>query len=379
MTRESADLAKLKSFSFDIGPIRPPSEGGSLSLLLRVTRNCPWSRCTFCYGRFYNRAPFQIRPVEEVKADIDTVKAISDELKALSWKLGFNGKIEDMANSLPSLLMGSKDARSLYEAEVKNVHSVINVYNWLVAGGKSVFLQDADTPIMHTDQLVEVIRYLKETFPGIERVTSYARSKSIGRKTPQELKQLHEAGLSRLHIGMETGDDELLAYVNKGVTAEEHIKAGKLAKEAGFELSLYVMPGLGGSALWEQHAINTASVLNEINPDFIRMRPLVPMEGTPILEAYQSGEFELTSPHERLREIRLMIENLQVTSRVSFDQITNTSILSGSNLIPLFKKDYDGYKLPEEKEKLLEVIDEGLRLDEKAFLDVKVWAGTRGI
>ena len=105
----------------------------------------------------------------------------------------------------------------------------------------------------------------------------------------------------------------------------------------------------------------------------------MPMEGTPILEAYQSGEFELTSPHERLREIRLMIENLQVTSRVSFDQITNTSILSGSNLIPLFKKDYDGYKLPEEKEKLLEVIDEGLRLDEKAFLDVKVWAGTKGI
>ncbi len=232
---------------------------------------------------------------------------------------------------------------------------------------------------MHTEQLVEVLRYLKETFPSVDRITSYARSHTIGRKKPGELKQLRQAGLARLHIGLETGDDELLAYINKGVTAEEHIKAGKQAMAAGFELSLYVMPGLGGSALWQQHAINTARVLNEINPDFIRMRPLVPMAGTPILEAYRSGEFELTSPHERLREIRLMVENLQVTSRVSFDHTTNTSIRSGDNLIPLFKRDYDGYKFPEEKEKVLEIIDEGLRLDEKAFLDVKDWAGTTGL
>lgn len=380
MAQDSADLSKLKSYSFEIGPIRPPSEGGSLSLLLRVTRNCPWSRCTFCYAQFYHRQRFELRPIAEVKADIDTMKAIGDEIKALSWQLGFNGKVEAMANSLPGLLLGDKDVKSLDKPEVENVHCVINVYNWLVSGGKSVFLQDADTLIMHTDQLVEVIRYLKQTFPSVERVTSYARSKSIARKTPEELKQLREAGLARLHIGLETGDEEVLAYVDKGVSADEHIKAGRQAIEAGFELSLYVMPGLGGRAFWEQHAINTARVLNEINPHFIRMRPLVPMNGTPILEAYRSGEFELTTPHERLRELKLMIENLEVTSRVTFDQITNISLRgSGETLIPLFRRDYDGYKFPEEKAKVLEIIEEALRLDEQAFWDVKNWAGTRGI
>ena len=376
MPEDSADLTKLKSYSYEMGAIRPPSEGGSLSLLLRITRNCPWSRCTFCYASFYNRERFELRTVDELKADINTVKAICDEIKALSWQLGFDGKIEALANPLPGLLLGGKDIRSLNVNEVKNVHCVINVYNWLVTGSKTVFLQDADSPIMYTDQLIEVLRYLKETFPSINRITSYARTHTIIRRKPEELRQIRDAGLNRLHIGLETGDDELLAYINKGVTAEEHIKAGKQAKEAGFELSLYVMPGLGGSALWQQHAINTARVLNEINPDFIRMRPLVPRAGTPLLDAYRSGEFELTSPHERLREIRLMVENLQVTSRVSFDHANNTLIQSANGLIPLFKRDYDGYKFPEEKEKVLELIDEGLRLDEKAFLDVRTWAGT---
>ena len=378
-TGHSIDLSRLKSLTFEIGPIRPPSEGGSFSLLLRVTRNCPWSRCTFCYGRFYHRNPFELRTVDEVKADIDTVKVISEEINALSWKLGFNGKIEAMATTLPGLLLGDKDTRSLEATEVRNIHCVINVFNWMIAGRKSVFLQDADTPVMHTDQLVEVLRYLKQTFPGIDRVTSYARAKTIERKKPEELRQLREAGLARLHIGLETGDDELLAYVDKGVTAEEHIKAGKQAMAAGFEVSLYVMPGLGGSALWQQHAVNTARVLNEINPDFIRMRPFVPLHGTPMLEDFRNGDFEMTSPHERLREIKLMIEGLEVTSRVTFDQITNIGIRSGDRLIPLFRNDYDGYKFPGEKGMVLEIIDEGLRLDEKALMDVKEWAGRHSL
>lgn len=375
----SADLSKIKSFSFEMGPIRPPSEGGAFSLLVRVTRNCPWSRCTFCYARFYNRQPFQVRPVAEVKADIDTIKMIADELSALSWQLGYNGNLGEMGRDLPGLLLGGKTADALSADEAKSVHCVINVFNWLAAGGKSVFLQDADSLILHTGQLLEIVKYIKDVFPGIERVTSYARSKSIGRKKPEELKLLREAGLTRLHIGLETGDDELLARVDKGVSSEEHINAGQKAMAAGYELSLYVMPGLGGRAFWRQHAINTARVLSAINPTFIRMRPFVPMEGTPLLEDYKTGEFELTTPHERLREIRLLVENLNVTSRVSFDQITNTSIRQGSYLIPLFKKDYDGYKFPEEKTKVLELIDEGLRLDERAFQDIAEWAGTRTI
>jgi radical SAM superfamily enzyme YgiQ (UPF0313 family) len=357
------DLSKLKNYSFEMGAIRPPSEGGYFSLLLRVTRNCPWNRCGFCYGSPYNHEKFQLRSVEEVKADIDAVKAISDEVKALSWKLGFGGRVPPLGSIMKTSL------ETLADSGLKTFHSAVNVFNWLCFGGKTAFLQDADTPILYTNQLVEIIKYLKETLPSLERITSYARSKTISKKKPEELKQLHEAGLARLHIGLETGDDELLNYVNKGVTAEEHILAGRKALEAGFELSEYIMPGLGGKARWADHARNTARVLSEINPHFIRSRPFVPQRNTPMFEAYEKGEYELTSPHERLQEIRLMVENLEVTSRVCFDHQMNPCYWSGRRLIPLLKQDYEGYRFPEEKELVLEIINEGLKIEESAFVD----------
>jgi len=371
----AVDIGKLKTHSFEIGSIRPPSEGGSFSLLLRATRNCPWNKCAFCYGVHYNHERFELRSVEEIKADIESAKAISNEMKALSWKLGYAGRIEPLATIIQSNLFYDKDDRDPAGDELRNLHCVINVFNWLCSGGKTAFLQDADTLIMRTHQLVEVIRYLKETFPSIERVTSYARAKTIAKKKPEELSQLYQIGLSRLHVGLETGDDELLSYVNKGVTAAEHILAGKKALEAGFELSEYIMPGLGGKSRWVQHAKNTARVLNEINPHFIRLRPFVPMANTPMLEAYQKGDFELTSPHERLKEIRLMIESLQVTSRVCFDHNVNPSYGSGNRFIPLLKQTYNGYKFPEEKGVVLELINKGLRMDEKVFVDVKDLVG----
>ncbi len=371
------DLTGLKTHSFEIGAIRPPSEGGSFSLLLRVTRNCPWSRCTFCYGRFYNREPFELRSVDEVKADIDSVKAIGDEIKSLSRRLGLDGEIEPLAALFQSRLLSGKEVTSQDGDEFDNFHCLVNVYNWLVSGAKTVFLQDADTLIMPTDQLVEVIKYLKETFPSLERITSYARSKTVVRKKPEELTRLRQVGLSRLHVGLETGDDELLKSVDKGVTAAEHILAGKKALEAGFELSVYVMPGLGGKSLSVQHARNTARVLNEINPNFIRLRPFVPSSETPMLEAYRKGEFELTSPHQRLQEIKLLIENLQVTSGVCFDHNLNAAYRSGNSFVPLLKHDYDGYKFPDEKELVLELIGQGLELDEKTLLDVKDIVGLR--
>ncbi len=370
------DIAELKKYSFEIGAIRPPSEGGSFSLLLRVSRNCPWSRCTFCYARFYKREKFELRSVEEIKADIDSVKAISDELEAISRRLGFNGELEPIGAILQPSLLYRQAGEDIGEAGQRNISSVINVYNWLVAGSRTVFLQDADTLIMYTDQLIEVIRYLKEVFPAIERITSYARSKTIVRKKPEELAGLQQAGLTRLHIGLETGDDELLRIIDKGVTAEEHILAGKKALEAGFQLSEYVMPGLGGRKMSEQHARNTARVLNEINPHFIRFRPFIPSSHTPLLESYRRGEFELTSPHERLREIRLFIDNLEVSSGVCFDHNLNPSYRTENGLTPLLKQDYDGYKFPGEKAAVLELIDKGLQMDEKVFADVRDSVGT---
>jgi hypothetical protein len=137
------DIGKLRSYSFEIGAIRPPSEGGSLSLLLRVTRNCPWNRCTFCYGNAYNHQRFELRSVDEVKADIDSVKAIGEEIKALSWRLGYGGSIEPLANIVQSGLLYNKNPRALTAEEVNNFHSVVNVFNWLCAGAKTVFLQAA--------------------------------------------------------------------------------------------------------------------------------------------------------------------------------------------------------------------------------------------
>ena len=348
-----SELQRLNEYSFEIGPIRPPSEGGKYSLLVRVTRNCPWNLCKFCYGTLYNRERFELRPLEEIKRDVQTMKFISDDLTSAIRKLGY----------------------SLVQTELHLVSSpsVITVFNWLASGGRTAFLQDADSLIMRTSELQEAIRYLKQTFPSIQRITSYARAKTLAQKTKslEDLKELRKAGLTRLHVGLETGDDELLRFVNKGVTSEEQIAAGRKVKEAGIELSEYVMPGLGGKTMMERHAKNTAKVLNAINPDYIRLRPFVPRRGTPLFEECEKGKFELTSPHERLREIRMLVENLDVTSRLCFDHFVNAWYREPHRNYPLFKRDFEGYKLPEEKNKVLALIEEGLAINESTHIHVR--------
>ncbi len=352
-------MKQLSAHSFEIGAIRPPSEGGSNSLLLRITRNCPWNRCKFCYGTFYNREKFQLRPIEEIKQDIRAVKAISDEILEVSRELGYAGQINH--------LVGSTIIER--EPELNQSYCFITVFNWLASGGRTVFLQDADSLIMRTTELIQVINYLKEIFPSIERITSYARSLTICHKTPAELKEIRAVGLNRLHVGLETGDDELLKYIDKGVTAEQHIMAGRKAKEAGFEYSAYVMPGLGGRAFSEQHAKNSARVLNEIDPHYIRLRPYLPGQGTPLFEECKNGNFQVTSPHERLREIKTMVETLKVTSHLCFDHIMNGWRKESGAL--LFTQDYEGYKLPDEKGRVLELIEEGLRVRESLHIDAR--------
>jgi len=361
------ELQKLKEYSFEIGPIRPPSEGGSRSLLIRTTRNCPWNLCKFCYGTPYNRERFQLRSVEEIKRDIDAAKAISELIEVIAKKLG---GVDWAARLMDPYFLYNKDFTELDQKELENFQSVTNVFNWLRSGAGSVFFQDANSLIMRTSDLLEVIRYLKQTFPSLQRITSYARAKTLAQKTKtlEELKELREAGLSRLHVGLETGDDELLKYVNKGVTSEEHVLAGRKAKEAGFELSEYWMPGLGGKTFSEQHARNTARVLNAINPDFIRSRRFVPRKATPLFEEWKKSGFQLLSPHEELREIGMMVENLNITGRVCFDHYVNPAYRVGSGYVWLFKQDYGGYKFPEEKPKVLELVKQGLEIDESLYM-----------
>jgi radical SAM superfamily enzyme YgiQ (UPF0313 family) len=342
----SAEAAK--KYSFETGVYRPPSEGGSHSLLIRVTRNCPWNRCTFC--SMYKQEKFSLRSPQEVKDDIDSMAAICDGLKDFSLKLGYGGEITREA----AIAMINNDP------VLNSSQGFVMIYNWLLSGAKTAFLQDANTPIMKTDQLVEILQHLRKTFPSLRRVTSYARSKTIAQKSAEELEEICTAGLDRLHIGLETGDDDLLKRIKKGVTASGHIKAGKKAMAAGFQLSEYWMPGLGGKAMWKNHARNTARVMNAINPHYIRSRPFFPSPGTPFFEEHESGEFEPLSPSEQLIELKLMMEELDFTSKVCFDHAGN--YWHGKNGGLLFTQSYEGYKFPEQKPLVLKLLEEGIEV-----------------
>jgi hypothetical protein len=356
MLRGSLEL--LRTLRFEVGAIRPPSEGGSRSLLLRFTRNCPWSRCKFCYGLPYDRKPFQVRLIDEIKADIDSVKLTLMELQQLSRELGLRGEVDGrLASTLFSL-----DPSLAFNPWL---HLVLE---WAMAGCKTCFIQDADSLIMRTDRLVEALKHLKSELPSLERVTSYARAKTLCRKSLEELKEVRAAGLTRLHVGLESGDDEVLRYVDKGVTAEEQVEAGLKAMEAGFQLSEYVMPGLGGLDRWREHAVNTAKALNKINPHYIRVRSLVPRRGTPLYEDYVQGRFKLLSPHGYVREIKLFVEHLDVDGRLCFDHFCNPSYRGERGLIHVFKIESEGYKLPDEKEEVLKAADRALEVEEDRFI-----------
>jgi len=325
---------------FEQGPIRPPSE--AYSLLLRLTRNCPWNRCEFCHT--YKNEKFSLRTVEEVKKDIDAVQGIVSEVKALSWRHGFGGEIT--APLVNFILQNPLDETNGFRS----------VALWLYNGGENVFLQDGDNLILKPGQLVEILSYLKEKFPSIERITTYARAKTVSKKTIEELQDLSHAGLSRIHIGLETGYDFLLQYMKKGVTAQEHIDAGRKVKESGISLSEYVILGLGGKGMWREHATETAKVLNQINPDFIRVRTLKVLKTMPLFKKIEKGEFILLSDDEIVVEERLLIEHLEgIHSAFVSDHILN------------LLEEVEG-KLPEEKEKMLAVIDRyrGLSQEEKA-------------
>jgi radical SAM superfamily enzyme YgiQ (UPF0313 family) len=333
-------------YDFETGVYRPPSEGGSNSLLVRLTRNCPWNRCTFC--GMYKSEAFQVRSVDEIRRDIDAMAAVCDDLAAIAERSGQGGRINHHA---AVGLIGANPALNHHPGFAM-------LFHWLLSGGKTVFLQDANSLIMKTEQLVEVLTYLRRTFPSIVRVTSYARSKTLMQKPLDELKAIRQAGLDRLHVGLESGDDAVLEKIRKGATAKIHIQGGRKALAAGFQLSEYWMPGLGGKSLWEAHARNTARVLSEIDPHYIRSRPFRPMPGTPLAREIAGQSFEMLTAREQLRELRLTMRELSVTGRVCFDHVGNYWENRQGRL--LFSHSYEGYKFPEEQPAVLALIDEGL-------------------
>lgn len=333
-------------YDFETGIYRPPSEGGSASLLLRLTRNCPWNHCTFC--AMYKSERFELRSPEEIIRDIDTMHTVSLKLNNLSKQMGHNGKI---VSPVIHEFLGHNSGLYFHPG-------MSMLTNWLLSGGKTVFLQDADSLIMKTDHIIQVLKHLKSTFPSIQRITSYGRSRTIARKPKADLGKIRSAGLDRLHLGLETGDAVLLKETKKGATPEDHIKGGLKAMAAGFQVSEYWMPGLGGKERSNDHAQNTASVLNKINPHYIRSRPFNARPGTIFYKNTSKNKLNQMTPKETLLEIKQTLEALDVDSNVCFDHAGNYWATPNGSL--LLSQDYEGYKFPEEKEDLLHRIKNGI-------------------
>ncbi len=310
---------------FEQGPIRPPSEAESL--MIRITRNCPWNKCTFC--PVYKGSTFSRRPIDHVLKDIDLVKTYVDAI-------------------VQNKIHGNNSTIGLSTGE--NHQALHAAYNFAAGGMKSIFLQDGNSLIIKPDDMVRILQHLRSVFPQIERITSYARSRTVAKMTDNDLSRIAEAGLNRIHIGMESGSDEVLTMVKKGSDKATQILAGTKIKQAGMELSEYYMPGLGGRAHTRENALETADALNQINPDFIRLRTLALPEGTPLTYQYRAGNFEKMGEVETARELLLFLESLNnITSTVKSDHVLN-----------LFTE-VDG-KLPAEHEAMMAPIRKFLHL-----------------
>lgn len=291
---------------FELGPIRPPSEAHSL--LLRITRNCPWNKCKFC--GLYKGKRFSIRPVSHIKQDIDRVRNHIDKIHAVVQKspVGKNPNISALLAETP------RTEQMVFQV----------AHNWFRGGMKSIFLQDANSLIIKPDDLVEILNHIRDRFPQVERITSYARSHTIARINDEDMARFASAGLNRIHIGMESAADGVLDFVKKGVDKQTHIKAGQRVKQAGIELSEYFMPGLGGRENSRANALETADAVNRINPDFIRIRTLAIPDSSDLATDVREGRFTKLNDVETARELLLFLENLEgITSTLKSDHILN--------------------------------------------------------
>ena len=260
--------------------IRPPVE--AYSVLIPVTGGCSWNKCKFCgtyRGVYGGIQDYAIRPLDEVLKDID------------------------------------------YYAD----------HNY---SGFPVFLAGGNPTSAPTEYLVQIIKYVRERLKNVSRISCYAKALDILRKSEDELKQLAEAGLDILYMGLESGFDTLLRIMKKGTNSASMIKAGKKVLNAGIKLSLYIILGLGSYKYSEDHAKETARVLTEINPTIFRFRTLNILPGTPLWDEWKAGEFELLTPVDNLKEEREIIANLgdNVTSQVFNDHVSNYCDLDSANI-----------------------------------------------
>lgn len=289
---------------FEQGAIRPPNEAGSL--LVRATRNCPWNRCHICPA--FKGKKFSRRSVDEIKRDID-----------------------EMTRVFPT-------------------HA---------GGPTAAFLQDADSLILPTGELLEIIAHIRSRFPSVSRVTTYARAKTMKRKSVDDLKRLLDAGMTRIHSGMESGSAAVLQLIQKGNNPDDILSGGRHVVSSGISLSEYIMPGVGGRRYSREHATETASILNRIRPDFIRVRTLAVHPLSPLQKMIEEGAFEPMTDAEIVAEIRLLLTRLdEMPARFRCGDFSLNLLM-----------DVDG-RLDRDKAAMLGILDDFLNLDEdrqKAF------------
>jgi len=263
------------------------------------------------------------------------IKNTCEEIKDLSKQWGERGNIS---------------LNVIQQLQHKYDHTYLHLAIWLYYGGKTAFLQDANSLILKKEDLLEVLQTLKDNFPSIERITTYARAKTVCKKNVQELEQLHQAGLTRVHMGLESGSDKVLSLINKGATSSEMIEAGQKLIQGGLSLSYYIILGMGGKKYTQEHALESARVINAANPDYIRFRTLSVIPRTQLADMVEEGIFEPLPEEEIAREEKLLIENIDhVNSNLASDHANN------------LLEDVRG-KLPEEKKSMLQVIDRFLQM-----------------
>lgn len=283
------------SYPFELGPIRPVDEADSL--LIRTTRGCPWNRCDFCVN--FKSSKFSVRSSADIKKDIEAA----------------------------AVYFGGHPFRRC-------------------------FLQDGDSLIMKTPELLEILQYLKYHFPSLETISSYGRAQSMIRKSLAELTELYNAGLNLLYCGMESGSDVVLKSINKGISAADIVKAGTHAKEAGMQVSEFIIMGLGGARYWQQHAKETAMVLNAVNPDKIRVLTIGIKPESNLAQKWKNGSFTLQTESEIIDEQRMLL--------IDLDNIT--SHYANHHSVDLLLEARG--QLPEDKEKLISIMDRFLNLSD---------------
>ena len=269
---------------------RPPGEWKSY--LLQCTIGCSHNKCTFC--GMYKEKKFRIRPTSEILEDIDM-------------------------------------ARDYYGP-----------------GLQRVFLMDGDAIIIKTEEMLKILHKLYRTFPHLEKVTVYAGPRSTLSKSVEELKILHQAGLSRAYLGVESGSEAVLRFINKGCTARQMLQAGQNLVEAGIDLWVTVILGItGADGDWEEHILSTANMINEMKPRHLSAMTFAPAKGTPLGDEVLAGRFKVCSPDHILEECRLLIEHLDVNP-------LHFTSNHASNYLPLKGG------LPEDREQFLSLIDQAL-------------------